>query len=189
VPLPRGASVHQLNHVVDKLVADTDQLFQLMWDDYQMMPAEAKRAVNAVFKSLGIKIDPNSVISESEREMFADAYCEKMGSDQTNTGVWRVAQRFLWGEYSLLLSECPEIYINVKGVNPSSKAGLRIVRDWNRFLELNGDMSIQQLNRDQIRTYVSTRLEEGAKTGTVRRELNTLELLWLPPCLRESSSP
>lgn len=174
VPLPRDASVDELKAVVDKLVHDTDQLFQLMWDDWQMLPAESKRAVNMVFRTLGIKIDPNGVISESEKEMFADAYCMKMETDPANTGAWRVTQRFIWGEFSLLLSECPEIYLDVKDSDPSTKAGQRIVRDWNRFLEMVGDMSVQQLNRAQIRTYVVRRLEQGVKTGTVRRELNTL---------------
>ena len=43
VPLPRGASVDQLKHVVDKLVADTDKLFQLMWDDYPRWEVKSSR--------------------------------------------------------------------------------------------------------------------------------------------------
>jgi integrase len=174
VPLPRDLSVDELKAVVDELEKETTQLFRLMRNDPDMLPAESKRAVNAVFKHLGIKIDPNGKISESDQAMFEDAYAENFGKDLTKVGHWRITQRFLWGEYSLLLSECAEIYLKVKAIDVDSKAGLRIVRDWNRFLELVGDMSVQQLHREQIRDYVTRRLDQGAKTGTVRRELNTL---------------
>jgi integrase len=139
-----------------------------------MLPTESKRAVNAVFKNLGIKVDPNGKVSDQDREKFEDAYAEKFDHDLSNMGHWRVAQRFMSGEFSLLLSECPELYLAVKAIDRGSKAGQRIVRDWNRFLDMTGDLSVQQVSRDEIRTYVLKRLDQGAKTGTVRRELNSL---------------
>jgi integrase len=174
VPLPRVQSIDQLKAIVDELENETTQLFRLMKDDPQMLPAEAKRAVNAVFKNLGIKVDPDGKVSDQDREMFEDAYAAKFDQDVSNIGHWKVTQRFLSGDYSLLLSECPEVYLKVKAIDLDSKAGQRVVRDWNRFLGLTGDMSLQQLNREQIRSYVQKRLNQGAKTGTVRRELNTL---------------
>jgi integrase len=174
VPLPRVQSIDQLKAIVDELKNETTQLFRLMKDDPQMLPAEAKRAVNAVFKNLGIKIDPDGKVSDQDRGMFEDAYAAKFDQDVSNIGHWKVTQRFLSGDYSLLLSECPEVYLKVKAIDLESKAGQRVVRDWNRFLGLTGDMSLQQLNREQIRSYVQKRLNQGAKTGTVRRELNTL---------------
>lgn len=174
IPLPRVQSVDQLKAIVDGLENETTQLFRLMRDDPQMLPADSKRAVNAVFKNLGIVVDPNGKVSDQDRELFEDAYAEQFDRDVSNFGHWRVTQRFLWGEYSLLLSECADLYLKVKAIHSESKAGQRIVRDWNRFLEAVGDVSVQQLNREQIRSYVDRRLEQGAKTGTVRRELNSL---------------
>jgi integrase len=174
VPLGKGRTVDTVEAMVDRLAQDTQRMFEVMRNDRSMMPAEAKRAVNMLFASLGIKIDSNGIIEEIEIEKFEDAYAEAFNQDPSNTGAFRVAQRFLHGHYALLLSECANLYIREKGLRDGAKDHQRVIRDWNRFLEVCGDSTIQEISRETIRSFVDKRIAQGAKTGTVRRELNTL---------------
>ena len=174
VPLGTSSSVDTIQYRVRQLAEDTTRMFQAMRSDAQMLPADAKRAVNMIFSNLGIKIDPNGVVSDTDIEKFEDAYAEAVDIDPTRTGAYRITQRFLHGEFALLLSECAELYLRVKGLEANTAAHNRVLRDWNRFLEMAGDQSIQTLTRDQIREFIKKRRDQGAKTGTVRRELNTL---------------
>ena len=174
VPLGTSPSVDTIQYRVQQLTEDTNRMFEAMRSDAQMLPADAKRAVNMIFSNLGIKIDPNGVVSDTDIEKFEDAYAEAVDMDPTRTGAYRITQRFLHGDFALLLSECAELYLRVRGLEADTAAHNRVVRDWNRFLESTGDQSIQTLTRDQIREYIKKRRAQGAKTGTVRRELNTL---------------
>ncbi len=174
VSLGKDRTVDTLQAMVDRLASDTDRMFEVMRNDQLMMPAESKRAVKMLFSALGIQIDPNGQVKDTDIEKFENAYAEAFDQDPVNTGAFRVAQRFIHGHYALLLSECAELYIRVKSLVKDRKDYQRVVRDWNRFLELSGDSTIQEISREKIRQYVENRLAEGVKTGTVRRELNTL---------------
>lgn len=86
-----------------------------------------------------------------------------------------LAQRLLREPLPVTLCRVPEIYFanHPKGVN--EKFQRNVTMHWCHVERILGDIPIAEITREMARNYVKARLEEGVRTASVRRELNTIQ--------------
>ncbi len=86
-----------------------------------------------------------------------------------------LAQRLLREPLPVTLRRVPEIYFanHPKGAN--EKFQRNALMHWCHVERILGDIPLAEITRDMARNFVKTRLGEGVKTASVRRELNTIQ--------------
>jgi integrase len=106
-------------------------------------------------------------------------FMEDLDREGKLTEVDKLAIHALKNPLPTFLSEILDIYFDnhPDGKGDDSLFRLKVKRDWDRFVELVGDCSAEQLNRDMARQYVEYRESEGKKSATVQRELNNLRAI------------
>ncbi len=102
-------------------------------------------------------------------------YFEYRGSRNELSDADLLAQRLLREPLPLTLSRVMEIYFanHPKGTNERFQRNATM--HWCHVERILGDIPLAEITRDMARNFVKARLEEGVKTASVRRELNTIQ--------------
>jgi integrase len=115
-----------------------------------------------------------------------EEYFEYRGSRNELSDADLLAQRLLREPLPLTLSRVMEIYFanHPKGTNERFQRNATM--HWCHVERILGDIPLAEITRDMARNFVKARLEEGVKTASVRRELNTIQAA-LKVVIREKS--
>jgi integrase len=166
-----------------------DLTFKAFRNDVNLVYEEQKQVAYrqlAVFKlkpgdgsvRLGPSEMPNAPANANDQphlDSFIDNYIE-LARDGKLTKTDELAYKALQSPLPIVLSELIDIYLKFhpdhKGLDEHFSRKAK--RDWNRFIEIVGNIAAERLDRNIIRTYINKRESAGVKSGTVQRELNTL---------------
>lgn len=78
---------------------------------------------------------------------------------------------------ALLLSDAVKIFLE-RHQNTGADFADDTHRNWNTLIDILGDKPFMEVNRDDAHRYVQKRLALGRKTGTVRRQLNSINAVF-----------
>jgi integrase len=115
-----------------------------------------------------------------------EEYFQWRGSRNELSDADLLAQRLLMEPLPLTLSRVMETYFanHPKGTNERFQRNATM--HWCHVERILGDIPLAEITRDMARNFVKARLEEGVKTASVRRELNTIQAA-LKVAIREKS--
>ena len=115
-----------------------------------------------------------------------DEYFQWRGSCGEFSDVDLLAQRLLREPLPIKLSRVMEIYFSNHPKGTNEKFQRNALMHWCHVERVLGDIPLAEITRDMARHFVKARLEEGVKTASVRRELNTIQAA-IKVAIREKS--
>jgi integrase len=104
-----------------------------------------------------------------------EEYFHWRGSRGEFSEVDLLAQRLLREPLPIKLGRVLEIYFANHPKGSSERFQRNAFMHWCHVERIIGDIPLAEITRDMARNYVRTRLEEGVRTTSVRRELNTIQ--------------
>ena len=104
-----------------------------------------------------------------------DEYFHWRGSHGEFSEVDLLAQQLLREPLPMKLGRVLEIYFANHPKGSSEKFKRNALMHWCHVERIFGDIPLAEITRDMARNFVKTRLDEGVKTASVRRELNTIQ--------------
>ncbi len=78
----------------------------------------------------------------------------------------------------LKASEYVSVYADLKGLDNNSKQIKDVTRDIKKLVEYLGDRPPHEYSRMEINSFIKARLDIGVKTGTVRRNFNSINAVF-----------
>ncbi len=173
-----------------QLAGQHDQLFKALRSNPDLVLSEKKQAAYLLLNNFNLQPgDGNIELTDAELSAGApdnqphlndalDYFIERQRDGKLDE-IDSLAYRALKTPLPTLLSELIDVYLKH---HPNHKGrdtifAQKTSRDWNRFITIIGDMPVDRLNRELVRSYISKREEDGVKSGTIQRELNTLRAI------------
>lgn len=167
-----------------------DLLFKALEENPDVTISEKKLAAYLLLDKFGLnpgdgnvrlgplELDPGADDDQPHINEVIDYFIDRQ-RDGLFDAVDDLALKALKAPLPTLLSELIDIYLkhhpNHKGVD--NIFANKSKRDWDRFVDMIGDMPVDRLTRDMVRHYIKKREEAGLKSGSVQRELNTLRAI------------
>lgn len=169
----------------ERLAKDHDSLFKALREDSSLVPSEQKLAAIALLATKGLKSGdaniglkwPQIPIShEGETphiDAFVDVYVERLREGET-TEAEDLAFEMLRSPLPILLSETLDVYFCNHQRGQDKEFRKTTKAHWDKLIRSAGDIALASLDRSIAKTYMNSRLDEGLKTQSVKREMNLL---------------
>jgi hypothetical protein len=163
-----------------KLAKQHDALFKAMRGDTQLTVSESKLAAIEHLAKFGLRPDDGNKEADEYDLRFGDArphldaflddVVEKI-HDGSASKEEQLAYKMLWKPLPLTLSEALDIYFSEHERGQEQRWRKKTEHYWELFVEHCGDVALQAVTREVVKSYINKRLSLGKKTGTVEKEL------------------
>lgn len=163
-----------------KLAKQHDALFKAMHGDKELTVSESKLVAIEHLAKYGLKPDDANTDAEVEDPLFEgakphldafmDDYLERY-RDGVTTKEEDLAYKMLFKPLPMTLGEALDVYFEEHERGREQKWRKKIEHYWALLVEHCGDVALQAVTRNVIKSYILKRLDQGKKTGTIEKEL------------------
>jgi integrase len=163
--------------------------FKVLQENSELTPVEISRAAAHLSERWEDFDSFISEVIEPKREKYSKGDTEIHDSADPSEYLTpielAVADRFREGKDAVRLSTALEFYWKTHKKAGDAAFTAKVNRDWDKLMNVLGDITVMSLSRQQARQFVDHCLAHGLKTTSVRRTINHINAI-LNVAIRES---